>query len=442
MSTLSKNIKENEEVQENVAKVDFKMVTFSLAGKEYGIDIMKVKEIAKDNVFTFVPNSASYVRGVYNLRGDIISIIDLRIMFNLPAEEKKQGELENMIILRLEDRIIGVIVDYTDKVVGINSETIQPPHPLFGDINVKYISGVVEDDNRLYIILDVERIFGKEEPAETVPAIDTGAAAPPEETPEVQEQAISAGKPGKALDLTFISETLATFRGFYVTGLNSDWVYQRFSQWEKERQQDGKSIQLTSVNDADEFLKTFYSPYTVRFFEEEYVERLMALLPDQGGATFSVWNPGCGKGYETYSLACLLREKYPETKLKIWAHDKDLLGISSAPTLLFSENDVPERFKKFLTETPNGYQFTSQIKDTILFEYHDITHENPFPPVDLVFARDTFSFLNKEDQERIINDLEDLLKPNGMVILGQNERLPSPEWVPVNEGNIVAFKKE
>ena len=52
------------------------MVTFSLAGKEYGIDIMKVKEIAKDNVFTFVPNTASYVKGVYNLRGDIISIID------------------------------------------------------------------------------------------------------------------------------------------------------------------------------------------------------------------------------------------------------------------------------------------------------------------------------------------------------------------------------
>jgi len=442
MSTLSKNIKENQEAQENTIKIDFKMVTFSLAGKEYGIDIMKVKEIAKDNVFTFVPNTASYVKGVYNLRGDIISIIDLRIMFNLPAEERKEGELENMIILRLDERIIGVIVDFTDKVVGVNSETIQPPHPLFGDINVKYISGVVEDDNRLYIILDVERIFGKEEPAEAAAPVETGAKAAPEGAPEVQEQAITAGKPGKALDLTFISETLATFKGFHVTALNSDWVYQRFSQWEQERRQEGKDIQLTSVSDADDFLRPFYSPYSERFLGEEYIENLISLLPEESGATVSVWNPGCGKGYETYSLACILREKYPQKKIKIWAHDNDLLGVSSAPTLLFSANDVPERFQKFMTETKNGYQFTSQIKDTILFEYHDIAHENPFPPVDLVFARDTFSFLKKEDQDRIVNSLEDLLKPSGMVILGQNEQLPSPEWVPVKEGNIVAFKKE
>ena len=62
--------------------IDFKMVTFSLGGKDYGIDIMRVKEIAKFTQFTYVPNTAPFVRGVYNLRGDIISVIDLRLMFN------------------------------------------------------------------------------------------------------------------------------------------------------------------------------------------------------------------------------------------------------------------------------------------------------------------------------------------------------------------------
>jgi len=109
---------------------DFKMVTFSLGGKDYGIDIMKVKEIAKYAQFTYVPNTPPYVRGVYNLRGEIISIVDLRIFFHLPVE-KKINKAESVLILRLEDYIIGVIVDSIDKVVSISSEDIQLPHPIF-----------------------------------------------------------------------------------------------------------------------------------------------------------------------------------------------------------------------------------------------------------------------------------------------------------------------
>src|SRR5215469_1290773 len=144
--------------KDRVETVDFKMITFSLAGKDYGVDIMNVKEIAKADKFTFVPNAASFVRGVYNLRGDIIPIIDLRTFFHLPLDKKADGQ-ENMLILRINDQVYGTIVDKIDKVVGINHESIQPPHPIFGDINIKYISGVVEKEGALYIILDVVRIF-------------------------------------------------------------------------------------------------------------------------------------------------------------------------------------------------------------------------------------------------------------------------------------------
>ncbi|HET7839864.1 MAG TPA: chemotaxis protein CheW, partial [Rectinemataceae bacterium] len=147
------------EAVKRAGKVDFKMVTFSLAGKEYGIDIMSVKEIAKAGRFTYVPNAATYVRGVYNLRGEIISVIDLRIFFHLPAERKAEDALESLLILRIEEHVFGVIVDAIDKVVGISSSAIQPPHPIFGDINVKYIKGIVENSGKLYIILDVEKIF-------------------------------------------------------------------------------------------------------------------------------------------------------------------------------------------------------------------------------------------------------------------------------------------
>ncbi len=93
-----------QEQKERVDNVDFKMVTFSLAGKDYGVDIMSVKEIAKADKFTFVPNAASYVRGVYNLRGDIIPIVDLRQFFHLPIERKTEG-LDNMLILHINDQV-------------------------------------------------------------------------------------------------------------------------------------------------------------------------------------------------------------------------------------------------------------------------------------------------------------------------------------------------
>ncbi|MBR1615237.1 MAG: chemotaxis protein CheW, partial [Treponema sp.] len=138
--------------------IDYKMVTFSLAGKDYAIDIMKVKEIAKAGRFTYVPNALPFVLGVYNLRGEIIPIVDLRLFFNIEVPERQYDAIENMLIVSVGEQIFGVVVDDIDKVVGIQKSTINPPHPLFGDINIKYIQGVVEVNNRLYILLDIERI--------------------------------------------------------------------------------------------------------------------------------------------------------------------------------------------------------------------------------------------------------------------------------------------
>src|SRR5574344_2442518 len=117
--------------KKNIVSADYKMVTFSLAGKDYAIDIMKVKEIVKAGRFTYVPNTMPFVLGVYNLRGDIIPIIDLRLFFNIEVPERTGNEIESMIIIGLGDQVFGIVVDGIDKVVGIQSSTIQPPHPLF-----------------------------------------------------------------------------------------------------------------------------------------------------------------------------------------------------------------------------------------------------------------------------------------------------------------------
>ena len=157
---------ELEEEKKNASVVDYKMVTFSLAGKDYAIDIMKVKEIAKAGNFTYVPNTLPFVLGVYNLRGEIIPIIDLRLFFNIEIPPHDSNVLENMLIVQVGEQFFGVVVDVIDKVVGIQKSTIQPPHPLFGDINIKYISGVVEAQRHLYILLDIDKIFGLRTPEE------------------------------------------------------------------------------------------------------------------------------------------------------------------------------------------------------------------------------------------------------------------------------------
>ncbi|OHD12796.1 MAG: hypothetical protein A2Z96_06835 [Spirochaetes bacterium GWB1_48_6] len=423
---------------DKLKKIDFKMVSFTLSGKDYGINILKVKEIRKAGNFTHVPNTPVYVRGVDNLRGDIIPIIDLRIMFNLPAETKEAGGLENIIILRMDELVLGIIVDNIEKVVGISKETIQPPHPIFGDINVKYISGVVENEDRLYIILDVDRIFGYVPPVEERQQIAEVKTLPPmEENPATDKR--PSNESVESLDLQFIKETLGTFSGFYATALNQDWLKFHAVEWKTQRQAQGLDFQLTNSEDALEFLKVFPSPYTGRLWDPSDLSILFEHL-DFEGTQITVWNPGCAQGYESFSLAVGFLMKYEEKNIKVWANDKDLLSISMAPSLSFPS--VPEEYKPFMVETKTGYQFKTELKSKILFEYHDITHMNPFSDLHMIVARDTISFLKPQDQEKIIADFYEKLRVGGYLILGQNEKLSnSAEWKTVEWDDWSIYQK-
>jgi len=414
------------------------MVTFSLAGKDYGIDIMKVKEISKAKRFTYVPNADPYVRGVYNLRGDIISIIDLRIMFNLPAPKQEEASFEDMIILRLDDYLIGVIVDSIDKVVGINSESIQPPHPIFGDINIKFIKGVVENEGRLYLILDVEKILGDTRHNEEASAQPQLVKQPIREPEAEQDHAEKTGE----TDYAFVVETLQTFRDFHVTEYNRNWVRNRFEEWRQQRTKEGAEVQLQEAEDADRFLQPFYSPYSGGFWGNDYcsaVKEVFKQLQVQGNVM--VWNPGCGAGYETYSLAIILRESFPNSQLKVWAHDNDLLNISTAPNLIFSSADVADEFEDYTVEGKNGLQFNKEIRDAIFFEFHNVLHSNPFPEVDLIVARDILSFQKQDEQNALVQEFAEKLKPGGVLILGSREELVSDMFEDISNGMVRAYKK-
>jgi purine-binding chemotaxis protein CheW len=359
------------QVAKRAEKIDFKMITFSLAGKEYGVDIMNVKEIAKAGRFTYVPNALPFVRGVYNLRGDIISIIDLRIFFHLPAERKAEEALESLIILKVEEHVFGVIVDAIDKVVGIASNSIQPPHPIFGDINVKYIKGIVENAGKLYIILDVEKIFAPERAAEEAEA-QSSAVREPEKGGLAR-----AMDSGGDVSASFVKETLAAFRSFHASSINEAWFQKRYAEWKASRK--SSELQLREASEADDFLEGFWSPYTGALWNEDYIAAVEKALPPIEAKSINVWNPGCGKGYETWALACVMRRRYPEARIKIWANDSDLLAISMAPNMIFPEG-IPEYYLPFTAKGKNGLVFVQSVRDSIFFEFHDVMNANACRP--------------------------------------------------------------
>lgn len=458
-----------EEKKENAALVDFKMVTFSLADKDYSIDIMHVKEIAKAGRFTFVPNTLPFVLGVYNLRGEIIPILDLRIFFNIEVPPRDENKLENMLILQVEDQKFGVVVDKIDKVIGVQKSSIQPPHPLFGDINIKYIDGVVESNNRLYVLLDITRIFSSKEVAEApVPGVNFEkpqriVKQPPKAAPVPKAQATAVAEGGmiksptdiargitggdasaeedaSSVDIKFISESLLTYRNFTVSSVNSTWIKHRYSEWSKET----KKNQLQTSDDADSFLKTFWSPFTNNWWSKEYADAVFKVLPDNAAKQIVVWNPGCGKGTETYSLACVLKKRYPDAKIRIFAQDIDLLSVSNAGLMSVPANLASDWYSPYLTKKANGeYTFSQEIKDSIMFEYHDCKHTNALPAVDIIFARDILSLLDEKAQESVVNDFIEKMKGNAVAIIGENEEMPDSFSFGENAvGTLVAYTKD
>lgn len=452
-----------EEKEKVVANIDFKMVSFSLAGKDYAIDIMRVKEIAKAGRFTYVPNTSHFVLGVYNLRGDIIPIIDLRLFFNIPIPERSGNKIENMIIVCIEDQTFGVVVDAIDKVVGIQKSSIQPPHPLFGDINIKYIYGVVENSDRLYILLDIEKIFGAKSSAQDskekdesagLALVDTSAPAPiqqqksakaPEPAATVKSSPAQAAPkvtaPAESTDYTFIKESLASQKKFYTSPVNETWVKHRYT--ELAEKSGGTVKQLQSVSDCDEFLQPFYSTCTGKFWTEAYSDMIYKLLPENAAKQINVWNLGCGKGCETYSLACVLRKRYPDSRIRIFAHDIDLISISNAPMLTVPDNAVTSWLKPYLSKNVSGANaFVQDIKDMILFEYHDCLNTGNMPSSDLIFCRDVLSFLPVQSQQTLVELFTDQLKGNGILILGENENIGvNGGWQEKMSGSVVVYTK-
>jgi purine-binding chemotaxis protein CheW len=132
------------------------LVSFHIGGEEFGLDILRVQEIIRIQELTRVPNSPDFVDGVINLRGKVIPVIALRKRFGL--EELPHDKQTRIVVVEVRGTVLGFIVDSVSEVLRIPTDTVEPP-PRLGKVEREYVSGVGKLDNRLLILLDVDRLM-------------------------------------------------------------------------------------------------------------------------------------------------------------------------------------------------------------------------------------------------------------------------------------------
>ncbi|SDF00904.1 chemotaxis protein CheW [Sporolituus thermophilus] len=139
---------------------EIQLVIFRLASEEYGLPITKVQEINRLAPITKLPQAAAFMEGIINLRGRIIPVIDLRKRFGLTVTDYTDDT--RIVIVEVKGQTVGIIVDAVTEVVRLPASSIEPPPPAFV-LDAQYLNGVGKLDNRLLILLDIDKILTSQE---------------------------------------------------------------------------------------------------------------------------------------------------------------------------------------------------------------------------------------------------------------------------------------
>jgi purine-binding chemotaxis protein CheW len=143
-----------------------KYMTFKLAAEEYGLEILKVRDVIGLMEITRVPKTMEFIRGVINLRGKVIPVVDLRLKFGMEATELAEQTVIIVVQFASGDRemTMGILVDEVQEVLDIAAEGIEPP-PDFGSgsIDTDFILGVGKSDKRVIFLLDIGRVLSSDE---------------------------------------------------------------------------------------------------------------------------------------------------------------------------------------------------------------------------------------------------------------------------------------
>ncbi|KXK26124.1 MAG: purine binding chemotaxis protein [Candidatus Brocadia sinica] len=138
-----------------------KYLTFVLCGEEYGIEILKVREIIGIMNITPVPQTPGYMKGVINLRGKVIPVVDLRLKFGF--QETDHTKETCIIVVEVKNKLTGVLVDTVSEVLDVRGEDLEPAPHLGEGINTEIFLGMAKIKNKVKILLDIDKVLGTEE---------------------------------------------------------------------------------------------------------------------------------------------------------------------------------------------------------------------------------------------------------------------------------------
>lgn len=148
-----------------MAETDQKLLTFSLGSEGYGVSILKVKEIIGMMDITPIPRTPEFVKGVINLRGKIIPVMDLRTKFGMPQQQYDERTciIVAEILVHGVEKLLGIVVDMVSEVVTISADQIEPPPEYGNSVEHSAILGIGKIKDRVVIILDIDEVFTSDE---------------------------------------------------------------------------------------------------------------------------------------------------------------------------------------------------------------------------------------------------------------------------------------
>ena len=134
-------------------------LTFSLGQEEYGIELLKVQEIKGYSAITPIPNTPPHIKGVLNLRGTVIPIVDLRIRFSLEAIEYTKFHV--IIVINVGTRVVGLLVDAVSDVLNVAAEDMRPAPDFGTQADTRFISGIASSGDKVAVLLDIELLLSE-----------------------------------------------------------------------------------------------------------------------------------------------------------------------------------------------------------------------------------------------------------------------------------------
>lgn len=161
MSTATVDTTEHREVRTTYSSDDQQYLTFNLADEYYGVDILKVQEIKGYTTVTRIPNTPDFLKGVLNLRGTIVPIVDLRMKFGMGVTEPTSFTV--VVVVNVRNRVMGFLVDAVSDVLDMNAKDIQAPPDMGSSVDITFIAGIGNAQNRLVTLLDIDRVLTEEE---------------------------------------------------------------------------------------------------------------------------------------------------------------------------------------------------------------------------------------------------------------------------------------